>query len=219
MVFLVPYSMWRTNVQLVRHNISSVTSSTGESVYIVDKLYIETMQAWGYMPLQSWNFLKCCWIFALEQGTVARQVTKLSGCSTHSLCAMLFSCNLFDRFWSCCSPLTSSTTFRSIADQLTGSAVRGSKQAILTLCIWSIVSAEQYANVSSDSLLSHNAAVEAWQACAIMLPRGHLRLSQRSFLNTTYCTRSSAARAETVGSAPNVVAEIVALVVCAADIQ
>lgn len=59
----------------------------------------------------SWYFLKCCPISALEYGRVARQVGKFSGCSTHILCFTPAAVNASPSLRSAASSFTSSTTW------------------------------------------------------------------------------------------------------------
>jgi hypothetical protein len=60
------------------------------------------------------------------------------------------------------------------------------RRGALTLCMRSRLSGEQYVHVTSSSLKVHSAAVDAWQACAVMLPKGHFISVQRSLRSTTY---------------------------------
>jgi hypothetical protein len=62
-----------------------------------------------------------------------------------------------------------------------------------TLCMWSIFSALQYFWQTLLSLLSHNAAVAAWQPWATMLPKGQFMSAHKSFLKTIYWTINSSA--------------------------
>jgi hypothetical protein len=64
-------------------------------------------------------------------------------------------------------------------------------EGVRTLCIWSKLSDEQYVHVTPSSLYIHSAAVDAWHACAVILPKGHFKSVHRSRRSTTYCTIGS----------------------------
>jgi hypothetical protein len=107
--------------------------------------------------------------------------------------------SLSPQMWTCNHPgLVTSTRVENAIGELQKPALYTSRPAVKrtcalppTLCMWSRFSGLQYSWVTGESLLSHSAAVEAWQPCATTLPSGQPKSVHRSRRRMTYCSTTA----------------------------